>query len=482
MLTVLGSPRRCCDGLTRRETLQVGALSALGGFGLPQFLAADEAGLVQSGRVKSVILLYLLGGAATQDMFDLKPAAPAEVRGEFQPIRTSASGIEVCEHLPQTARWMHRAAIVRSVNHQAGCHNTLPSYTGHELPLDNITITRDTYPPSMGSVCEYIEEQRQGRGSSRLPAYVYMPCHLGWGQAIRRPGPYGGFLGQRFDALTTECQPSLADGVPNPLPGKPQVPRGVPLLPQSALQPGLTLDRLDTRRSLLEQLDREHRRLDALRPAAMFDRQQERAFGVLTSSELKSAFDLSGESPARLDRYGRTLFGQSTLIARRLVQAGVRFVNVTWDLFWDRVKIDYDAWDTHTNNFAILRENKLPGFDQTFSALMEDLEGRGLLDETLVVVMSEMGRTPRINGNAGRDHWTNCYSVVFAGGGIRGGTVHGASDSQAAYVKEHPVSTSDVCATVYHALGIDPAFRVPDQFGRPVEIAHGGQPLAEILA
>jgi uncharacterized protein (DUF1501 family) len=155
---------------------------------------------------------------------------------------------------------------------------------------------------------------------------------------------------------------------------------------------------------------------------------------------------------------------------------------VTWDLFWDRVKIDYDAWDTHTNNFSILRENKLPGLDQTYSALMEDLDARGLLDETLVVVMSEMGRTPRINGRAGRDHWTDCYSILLAGAGIRGGTVYGASDSQAAYVKDQPVSTSDICATIYHCLGIDPTFLVLDRSGRPMEIAHGGQPIQGILA
>jgi hypothetical protein len=197
---------------------------------------------------------------------------------------------------------------------------------------------------------------------------------------------------------------------------------------------------------------------------------------------MREAFDVEGEDPDLLDRYGRTLFGHSTLIARRLVEEGVRFVNVTWDLFWDRIKIDYDAWDTHTNNFAILRENKLPGFDQTFSALMEDLDARGLLDETLVVVMSEMGRTPKINGRAGRDHWTFCYSALFAGAGIRGGTVYGASDSQAAYVKDLPVSTSDICATIFHCLGIDPECRVPDRTGRPVEIAHGGRPIWDILA
>jgi uncharacterized protein (DUF1501 family) len=160
----------------------------------------------------------------------------------------------------------------------------------------------------------------------------------------------------------------------------------------------------------------------------------------------------------------------------------VRFVNVTWDLFWDRIKIDYDCWDTHTNNFAILKENKLPGLDQTFSALMDDLSGRGLLDETLVVVMSEMGRTPRLNGNGGRDHWTFCYSVLLAGAGIRGGTVYGASDSQAAYVKDLPVSTADVCATIYHCLGIDPDMTVNDRGGRPVPVAQGGQPIRDILA
>ncbi|MBW3541748.1 MAG: DUF1501 domain-containing protein, partial [Planctomycetes bacterium] len=215
--------------------------------------------------------------------------------------------------------------------------------------------------------------------------------------------------------------------------------------------------------------------------AVTFDRHRERAFDILTSSNLKSAFDLTDEAPALVERYGRSLFGNSALIARRLVERGARFINVTWDLFWDRVKVDYDAWDTHTNNFAILKQNKLPGFDQTFSALMEDLEARGLLDETLVVVMSEMGRTPRINGNAGRDHWTFCYSALFAGAGIRGGTVYGASDAQAAYVKDHPVSTSDICATVYQCLGIDPELRVPDALSRPVEIAHGGKPIHAIL-
>ena len=203
---------------------------------------------------------------------------------------------------------------------------------------------------------------------------------------------------------------------------------------------------------------------------------------MLTSSKLRTAFDLSLEDPKTVDRYGNTLFGNSTLIARRLIEQGVRFVNVTWDLFWGPVNVDYDAWDTHQKNFHILKNNKLPGFDQTMSALMADLQARGLLDETLICVTSEMGRTPRVNGNAGRDHWTNCYGSLLAGAGIRGGTVYGASDSQAAYVKDKPTRPADLCATIYRCLGIDPEMRVPDHNNRPVEIAQGGQPIEEVLA
>lgn len=480
MLTMLGSPRRCCDGLTRRETLTAGALSLLGGyFNLPSLLAAEarRAPGTRPGKAKSVIVLYLLGGAATQDMFDLKPDAPSGVRSEFKPIPTSAPGIHICEHLPQTARWMHKAALVRSVNHKAGCHNCLPSYAGHETPMPD-QHPRDTDPPSMGSVCEWLNPER---GPDAFPAYVYLPCWLGWGQAFRRAGPYGGFLGHRYDALTTECQP-YADKGATPAPGKPALVRGEPLLPNSVLGDGLTIDRLNTRRTLLQQVDDEVRRAESRPELTGYGRTQQRAFGLLTSSRLRAAFDLSREDPHTLDRYGRTLFGHSSLIARRLVEEGVRFVNVTWDLFWDRIQIDYDAWDTHTKNFSILRENKLPNFDQTYSALMADLDARGLLDETLVVVMSEMGRTPRVNANAGRDHWTYCYSVMLAGAGIRGGTVCGASDAQAAYVKDRPVSTAEICATIYQCLGIDPHMPVHDRGGRPVPVAQGADAIREIVA
>jgi hypothetical protein len=472
---MLGSPRQCCDGLTRRETLKAGALSLLGGlFNQRSLVALEETGQLRPGKAKSVILLYLLGGAATQDMFDLKPNASDGVRSEFKPIPTNASGIQICEHLPRMARWMHRAAIVRSVNHKAGCHNCLPSYAGFET-LQPDQHPRDTHPPSMGSVCEYLN-----RGPGDFPAYVYMPCWLGWGQVFRRAGPYAGFLGKRFDPLTTECLPYADKDAPPARPGFPQVVRGDPFLPHSVLGADLTIDRLNTRRHLLEQVDDQLRRLEAGQSVDTYDRTQQRAFSLLTASRVRRAFDLTKEEPRLLERYGGTLFGNSTLIARRLVEAGVRFVNVTWDLFWDRVQIDYDAWDTHTRNFPILRENKLPNLDLTYSALMEDLSGRGLLDETLVVLMSEMGRTPRVNGNGGRDHWTYCYSVLLAGAGIRGGTVYGTSDAQAAFVKDKPVSTADICATIYNCLGIDPDMPIYDRSGRPAPVANGGQVIRDI--
>jgi hypothetical protein len=479
VLRFLGSPRRCCDGLTRRETLTAGALGLLGGFSLPQLLAAESANGHRSGKAKNVILLYLLGGAATQDMWDLKPNAPSEVRGEFKPIATSVPGVQICEHLPRTAKWMHKAAVIRSVNHKAGCHNCLPSYTGFSETMPD-QHPRDTDPPSMGSVVEWLRGRDGRAGADVFPDYVYLPCWLGWGQVFRRAGPYGGFLGKRFDALTTECAPFIDKGVPATKPGFPNTVRGVPHLPDSVLTPEVTLDRLNGRRSLLEQFDAGTRRVEST--ATQFDRTQERAFGLLTSAKARAAFDLSTVDDRVVERYGRTLFGQSALIARRLVEAGVRFVNVTWDLFWDRVQLDYDAWDTHTRNFPILKENKLPGLDQVLTALLEDLDARGLLDETLVVVTSEMGRTPKINGNGGRDHWTYCYGTLLAGAGIKGGAVYGASDAHAAYVKDLPVSPADICCTIYECLGIDPEMMVPDKAGRPVAISQGGRPIRAVLA
>jgi hypothetical protein len=478
MITVLGSPRRSCSGPTRRETLQVGALSLLGGFfNLPSLLALEQnrRTRVRPGKARSVLFLYLQGGPPTQDMFDLKPAAPVGIRSEFKPIATSASGLTVCEHLPKLARWMHRAAVVRTVHHGGGCHNNLPMYTGFDMPPPDIDSARATDPPSIGSVVAYLEKK-----PGRLPPYVYLPCPLGWGEHKRKPGPGGGFLGRRYDPLCTECT-AYVDHPPDRQ-WYPQVLRGEPYLPGTNLAKGMTLDGLDSRRQLLQQLDNQVRRLEARHAPAEFTRTQKAAFALLTSTAVRSAFDLSGEPDPLRERYGRTLFGSSTLLARRLVERGVRFVNVSWDNFSNRFRVSNEVWDTHERNFPILKGTHLPGLDQTYSALMEDLDARGLLDETLIVMMGEMGRTPKLNDKGGRDHWTFCYSVLFAGAGIRGGTAYGQSDSQAAYVKDKPVHIRDICATIYECLGIDPEMPVHDHGGRPVPVAHGGKPLREILA
>lgn len=477
MLNMLGSPRRFCDGITRRETLRAGAVSVLGGFGLPQLLQAEQAnsGHHWNGKAKSVICLYLLGGAPWQDMYDLKPRATAEVRGEFQPIATNVPGMEICELLPKHAEWMDRSAIVRSIHHRAGCHNCIPSYTGWEVPETNLVSLNDAHPPSMGSVCEYLSG---GRADS--PAYVYMPCYLGWGQSIRRPGPTAGFLGTRYDPLYTECAPYVDKPPEDPV--APQPLRGTPYLPNTRLATEMTIDRLNDRQGLLQQIDAERFRVEQQGKMGTFNRQQERAWSLLTSSRVRDAFDIEQVDPKIRERYTPTLFGQSALIARRLVEAGVRFVNVTWDCYWERLKLQLHCWDTHSSNFTLLRNYNLPYLDAVYSALMRDLSDSGLLDETLVVVMSDFGRTPKINANAGRDHWTFCYSMLFSGAGIKGGTVYGASDGQAAYPALNPVSTSDICSTIYTALGIDHQTLVHDRVGRPISISHGGSPIRDILA
>jgi hypothetical protein len=305
---------------------------------------------------------------------------------------------------------------------------------------------------------------------------------LGYGDAARRPGIYAGFLGQRYDPFISEVEPSIDPSQPKPyLREHPPVVGGLPRIPNGVLVDGLTLDRLHRRQDLVRQLDGQLRQAERQAALAGYGRTRSRAFDLLTSAQLRRAFDLERESPRLRDRYGRRMFGQSCLIARKLVQEGVRFVNVFWEYFSQRLNIPDFGWDTHEKNFVLLKDHFLPWLDGSYTALLEDLENHGLLDETLVVLISDFGRTPRVNKDAGRDHWSYCYSVVFAGAGIRGGTLYGASDPHAAFVRDNPVSPADICATIYHCLGIDPEMLVHDRAGRPYPVAQGGKPICDIL-
>ncbi len=479
MITMLGTRRRACSGPTRRETLQIGALSLLGGFfNTPTLHAIESHRRPQAprARAKRVVLLYLQGGAPTQDMYDMKPKASAEVRSEFVPVPSSASGIDVCELLPMTARVMHKTCVVRSVYHNGPCHNNQPMYTGRDENLRDENA-RSSDPPSMGSVIAKYDEL-DGRQSS-VPPYVFLPCPLGWGERRVKGGPHGGFLGHQYDPFSTTCKAYVAK--PPDENWNPQIVLGEPNLNELDLHGGVTLDRLSSRRRLLDQFDDQLRHHERTQTVNQFNVQQRVAFDLLTSKQIRAAFDFKQESDAARDRYGRTLFGTSTLLARRLIEAGSRFINVSYDNMGKRFGVSQSAWDTHGRNFNMLKRSLLPDFDRVFSALIEDLDDRGLLDETLVVVMGEMGRTPKINKNAGRDHWTHCYSVLLAGGGIQGGTAYGDSDSDAAWIKDRPVHISDICATIYYSLGIDPEMPVYDRSNRPVAISRGGHVLTELF-
>jgi len=471
-----------CDGLTRRDALTAGSLSLLG-MSLPELLQAEQSGggFPARGRARSVILVYLFGGPPLHDTFDPKPAAPQEIRGEFGSTPTDVPGVHFCELLPQVARWMRRSTVIRSATHQQNDHSAGLLYTltgkGAAKVQPSVPVL-PTQAPSMNSVIQYLSRHER----RDLPASVWMPCYTGWGQNSIRPGLYGGFLGRSYDPFITRCKP-FSD--------KPAVyahPRrtlGQVVLPEVGLPDELTLDRLDRRRDLATQFDTERQRIEQSGAVAAFDRSRRQAFDLLTSTNRPDspwrAFDVSSESAAVQDRYGRNLYGNSMLTARRLVESGVRFVTVTWEVF-EQLKIDLDGWDTHQRNFHILRDHRLPVFDQAYSALCVDLDQRGLLDETLLVVMGEMGRTPKINAKGGRDHWSYCSNVLLTGAGIRQGLVHGSSDRIGAYPASHPVEPADLIATIYAAMGLDTTASIHDTAGRPHPIAQHGVPVRDILA
>jgi len=468
--------------LTRREMLHVGSLGATG-LVLPQLLRADATGgrstQVPSRHAKSCILFFLEGGPAHQDLWDMKPAAPSEVRGEFEPIATTVPGVNVCEHLPLLAKEMRRVALIRSVHHKVVDHNAGAYYmlTGRSPVLGDRLIIRDepeNFPP-FGAVLS----QLRPVGHS-LPPFVHLPEMMS-NNNYDLPGQRAGFLGAGSDPFVA---------------GDPSAPGYQ--VPDLVLPTDVTARRLDERRGLLETLGRSATGHGDATAAARLDTFYEKAFDLLSSSRTRQAFHLDDEPAAVRERYGladrvdRSLearkfgglphLGQCMLTARRLIEAGVRLVTVC-----SGRRID-QAWDTHRQHFPLLKKSLCPYADRAFSALLADLADRGLLDETLVVAMGEFGRTPKLGqitsgagaDRAGRDHWPHCYTVLFAGGGIRGGAVCGASDSFAAYPAKDPVTPEDIAATIYHALGIDPETRIVDPLNRPHHVAIG-RPIVEVF-
>jgi hypothetical protein len=468
MLRVLGHRSAACDGITRRDLLRAGLLA-------PTAAACGFAGTAAESRAapaKSVILLDLFGGPSHIDTFDPKPAAPPEIRGEFGTIPTVLPGIRVCEHLPQLARRLDKLAVIRSVTHKYNSHNPYGVMTGFDGGQDQTDyFARPTNHPGVPCVAQYFGI---GRGKD-LPGYLMLPAFPGYTQGLRRAGPYGGYLGTSFDPMfSTADAHNGADTSTSKDFYNPHVPIvGEPQLPK--LDDRLTIDALNTRQSLVDQLDAAAARFDGYGPTASMTDRRRKAFDLLLSPKARAAFDLSREPTPLRDRYGRDLFGSSVLLARRLVEAGVTFVTIHTEAKPN------GHWDTHDNNFAMLRHLLLPFLDRALSALLDDLSDRGLLDSTLVVVTGDMGRTPKVNARAGRDHWPQCGFCLFAGGGTKPGVVHGATDKIAAYPTDHPVSAGDLVATVYYLIGVDPEAMVPDHTNRPTHISHGGRPVVGVL-
>jgi Protein of unknown function (DUF1501) len=452
----------------RREFLRAGSLSLLG-LGLPQLLQARARTTAPRKRARACILLFMWGGPAQQDTWDMKPDAPAEYRGEFKPIATNVSGLRICEHLPRLARHADRLALIRSMAHGDVDHTNATHFllTGRDLPARGKPRAEDW--PSYGAVLAKL-----GRGRGPLPTFVSMMPRVPNGAprfVEESHGQGAGWLGALYEPMRID-----ADG------SKPDYRVG-----DFSLHADVPRERTNRRKALLSSLDRQVRRLDRLPQVATMGSHYERAFSLLAAPEVTRAFDLSKESLAVRERYGLNIHGQAVLQARRLVEAGVPLVTVFWQN--DGTTNVSVYWDTHNRNFIDLKTRLCPVTDQAFSALLEDLGQRGLLDETLVVWTGEMGRTPRVGqsvpggagaGRDGRDHWGQVFTTVLAGGGIRGGVVHGSSDRYAAYPASSPTPPADLAATVYHCLGVDPHMQIYDRLGKPATLCEG-TPIRAIL-
>jgi hypothetical protein len=462
MLSILDRGVRLCDGITRREALRIGGLGFTGLMWSDLLRARAETTATKRvagfGKAKACIVVFNYGGPSHLDTWDLKPNAPREVRGEFQPIATSVPGLSITEHLPRLAAQAKRYTVIRSVTHRDNDHaiGAYLALTGHSHPKNAILgIEPPATPqdlPSMGSVVSKLRPARR-------PVFSYVTLgdlrHFGNNDSL---GQNAGCLGRAYDAFT----------IPFIRPMNGTLDFGAVASVMAEVDSG----RLDDRRRLLNQVSRAALPLEATASVRNQDDSTRRAFELLSSSATREAFALTKEPNKVRERYGPAPFAQNCLLARRLVEAGVPMVTVY--SFGNR------DWDTHGGNFSALKKTLLPPTDQGLSALLEDLQDRGRLEDTLVIWMGDMGRTPRINGSAGRDHWSFCYSVVMAGGGVRGGQVYGASDRTAAFPSTNLVSPGDIAATIFHCLGIDPRTHVTDQEGRPLVIGNGN-PIQALL-
>jgi hypothetical protein len=450
MIPILGGRRRLCDGSGRRELLRIGGLGALG-LSLPRLLEGRAEARLPV-RAKRCILFFQEGGMAHQDTVDPKPDAPDGAGGEFGTIPTRVPGVHFTEHLPLLARTNHRFAVVRSVSHDVVDHNAGAYYclSGRTPKVAGGLILGDrrTNFPGIGAVVARLRPPPPG-----VPAFVHCPNIL-YNNNEDLPGQKAGWLGGGYDPLVVADPTS-------------------PAFRSSPLGSGGTLPdrRLQRRRTLLHAVQEHLEHLDRVGPGRDVDGHYARAFELVTSGAVRAACDLSREGERVHERYGRHHMGQTFLLARRLSEAGVPLVQVCWG---ENSGSDSNQnWDTHRRNFHFLKSSLLPPTDRGLSALIEDLDERGMLEETLVVAMGEFGRTPEINKQGGRDHWPDCYSVLLAGGGIRGGAVYGASDARAAYPVSDRVGPEDIAATIFAALGLNPRTEITDPLGRPFPIALG---------
>jgi len=442
-------------GVSRRELLQAG-YSGLLGIGLVSVFgqrarAAEIPRAMAPHRPKSMILVFLTGAPSHLDMFDMKPEAPAEVRGDFRPISTSVPGLHVCEHLPRLAARADKYAVVRSLAHRENNHLVATHHllTGHQMPgafFDKVA-SRDDFP-CYASALDHVHPRNDG-----VPGGVHLPTYLMEGP-LTWPGQHGGFLAPKHDPWQITRDPNQPDFRVDSL----------------HLARGIDVGRLNDRRELLAHVNRQQEQMMDLATGRRLSDQQEMAMQVLTAGRVARAFELDREPAGVRDRYGRHMCGQSLLLARRLIEAGVSVIQANMGRA--------QTWDSHSNIFSTLKDRLLPPLDQGVSALLDDLQVRGLLDDTLVVLLGEFGRTPKLTtppGDrvAGRDHWAYCFSGLFAGGGVRGGQVIGRSDKIGGYPATTPYSPDDVGATVYHVLGIDSAVEVRDRQNRPIQLNRG---------